>query len=152
MTSLPPNSPSPWARRLGYGGLVPFVGLALGAWWLPLAQQAMAASALLAYSATILSFLGAIHWGLTMRDVSGPGTGMLLWGVTPSLMAWVGLLVPAGPGLLLVAGMLWACFAVDRILYPPMGLRAWLPMRLHLTLVASVCCVASAARFTGVSQ
>jgi len=152
MTSLPPNSPSPWARKLGYGGLVPFVGLALGAWWLPLAHQTMAASALLAYSATILSFLGAIHWGLTMQDVSGPSTGMLLWGVTPSLMACFGLLLPAAPGLLLMAGMLWVCFAVDRAVYPPMGLRAWLPMRLRLTLVASGCCVVSAASFPGVSQ
>lgn len=151
MTNLPAHSPSPWARRLGYGGLVPFVGLALGAWWLPPAQQTMAASALLAYSATILSFLGAIHWGLTMRDASNPSSRMLLWGITPSLLAWVGLLLPAAPGLLLVAGMLWVCFAVDHAVYSRMGLRTWLPMRLHLTLVASGCCVAGAARFSGVS-
>lgn len=152
MTRLMHNSPSPWAGRLGYGGLVPFVGLAVGAWGLPVALQTTAASALLAYSATILSFVGAIHWGLTMRDGSGPNATRLLWGVAPSLVAWVGLLLPAAPGLLVMAAMLWVCFAVDRLVYPPMGLHAWLPMRLRLTLVASLCCVASAARLYGLSQ
>jgi hypothetical protein len=146
MTSMPFYSPSPWARRLGYGGLAPFVGLAVGSWWLPGAQQATAEAALLAYGATIVSFIGAMHWGLTMRNASGPSTGMLMWGVTPSLMAWVGLLLPTGPGLLLVAVVLWICFAVDRVVYPSMGLRDWLPMRLQLTLVASLCCIASALR------
>ncbi len=145
------NSPSAWAQVLGYGGLLPFVGLALGVWFLAPGQQAQAAQTLLAYSASILSFLGAIHWGLTMRNPSGPSTGRLVWGVLPSLMAWLALLLSAPVGLLLIAILLWACFATDRAVYPRMGLRAWLPMRLLLTGVASACCIASALRWTGVA-
>jgi hypothetical protein len=150
MTGHTSSSPSTWARGLGYGGLVPFVGLTLALWFLPVPQQAMAATVLLAYSASILSFIGAIHWGLAMRDTSGPRTAMLLWGVVPSLMAWIALLLPTGWGLLLVAVILWSCFAADRVVYPPMGLRAWLPMRLWLTTVASASCIAGAVRISGV--
>ena len=144
MTATPRSSPSVGAQALGYGGLLPFVGLALAVWVLPPAQQAWAAFALLAYGATILSFRGAIHWGLAMRSPAGPGTGLLVWGVLPSLLAWLALLLPVAAGLLLVAAGLVLCFAVDRRIYTPMGLHAWLPMRLLLTLVALLCCIAAA--------
>lgn len=150
MNSSKRSTPSVCAQTLGYGGLVPFVGLALGVWFWT-AHQAVAASAMLGYSATIVSFLGAIHWGLTMRDVNGQSTSMLLWGVVPSLLAWVALLLPAASGLLLMAVLLWACFAVDHVVYTRLGLRAWLPMRLLLSTVASACCIASAARLAGVA-
>ena len=138
------SSPSAGAQALGYGGLIPFAGLALAVWFLAPADQSRAAAALLAYSASILSFLGAIHWGLTMRQAASQSTALLVWGVVPSLMAWLALLLPLSQGLLLVAAMLWVCFAVDRGVYTGLGLRAWLPMRLLLTAVASACCVAAA--------
>lgn len=144
------STPPARAQTLGYGGLIPFAGLAWGVWFWP-AHQAVAACALVGYSATIVSFLGAIHWGLTMRDTNGPSTGMLLWGVVPSLLAWVALLLPAASGLLLTAAALWACFAVDRVVYTRLGLCAWLPMRLRLSAVASACCMVSAAQLAGVA-
>jgi hypothetical protein len=143
------SSPSPWAQGLGYGGLIPFVGLASAVWFLEPLHQARAASALLAYGASILSFLGAIHWGLTMRVATDQGKGMLAWGVLPSLVAWIALMLPASSGLLLVAALLWICFAVDRAVYPRLGLHAWLPMRLLLTVLASGSCVAGAWRLIG---
>ena len=60
-------------------------------------------------------------------------------------LGWVALLLGGAPGLLLIAALLWACFAVDRVLYPRYQLHAWLPMRLRLTLVASASCLAGAA-------
>jgi Protein of unknown function (DUF3429) len=140
--------PSLWAQRLGYGGLVPFVGLAAALWiQRPAAWPAHwppASMALLAYGATIVSFLGAIHWGLVMREGESRAVTPLLWGVVPSLLAWVALLVGSTPGLLLIAALLWACFAVDRALYPHHQLQAWLPLRWRLTLVASASCLAGA--------
>jgi hypothetical protein len=62
------QGPSLAARCLGFGGLIPFVGLAATLWLVPSASQPLWAAALLGYGATICSFLGAIHWGLTMRD------------------------------------------------------------------------------------
>jgi hypothetical protein len=150
MTNYPEqNHPSSWAKVFGYGGLIPFVGLALAMSLMDPTHQTFIASALLAYSATIVSFLGAIHWGLTMRDASCPKTAMLTWGVVPSLVAWVALLLPTVHGLLLMAIMLWLCFAVDRAVYPQFGIKAWLPMRLMLTLLASLSCVATTAQLTG---
>ena len=142
------SAPSLWAQVLGYGGLIPFVGLTLAIWLWP-AHQTNAAIALLGYSATIASFLGAIHWGLTMGAPQGQSTSLLAWGVVPSLVAWVALMLPAASGLLLIALLLWACFAVDRAVYTSSGLRGWLPMRLLLTVVASLSCIAAALVLKG---
>jgi len=151
MTQPNRNNPSRWAQGLGYGGLIPFVGLALAMWFLAPSNHALTASALLSYSATIVSFLGAIHWGLTMRDAPSPKAGRLVWGVIPSLMAWVALLLPTAYGLLLIAVLLWICFAVDRVVYPRFGLQAWLPMRRVLSIVASLSCAAAAVQLIGLT-
>ena len=137
--------PSLWARRLGFGGLIPFVCLAVALWVARPGDWPLARMALLGYGATISSFLGAIHWGLVMREGSVQPVPSLLWGVVPSLLGWVALLLGHVPGLLLIAALLWACFAVDRVWYPRYQLQAWLPMRLRLTLVASISSLAGAA-------
>jgi len=129
-----------FAQVLGYAGLVPFIGLAALSLIASPPEQAPAALALRAYVATIVSFLGAIHWGLAMRQ-GRANTLLLAWGVAPSLLAWTSLLVVPVAGSLLLAATLWLCFLVDRRVYPRFGLRAWLPMRLTLTAVASVSCV-----------
>lgn len=131
-----------WAARLGYAGLLPFVALAVAAWLAPPAYRAQAAHALLAYGATIASFLGAIHWGLAMREPLTPQPGPFVWGVFPSLVAWVALLLPRSQGLVTLALLLGICLAVDRRSYPAYGLGKWLTMRLHLTWVAAVCLMA----------
>jgi len=137
--------PSHWALRLGYGGLIPFLGLAAALWLAPPGNWPLAGMALLGYGATIASFLGAIHWGLVMREGLAQPVPSLLWGVVPGLLGWAALLLGHAAGLMLMAAVLWACFAVDRVLYPRYRLQAWLPMRLRLTLVASISCVAGAA-------
>jgi hypothetical protein len=143
--STPTNEVLPllrWAACLGYAGLLPFVALAMAAWLVPQAYRAQAAHALLAYGATIASFLGAIHWGLAMRGPLTLQPGPFVWGVFPSLVAWVALLLPLSQGLVTLALLLVICLAVDRRSYPAYGLGQWLPMRLHLTLVAAVCLLA----------
>lgn len=138
---IPP--PSPWARLLGYAGLIPFVGAAA------LSQASgsfapVALAALVGYGATIVSFLGGIHWGLAFMKDADRGA-RFTWGVIPSLLAWVATLLPASAGLALLAGTLLLAWAVDRRVYPTLGLQAWLPMRLHLTAVAATACLAAAA-------
>ena len=136
--------PSLWARRLGFGGLIPFGSLAAALWVVSPDDWPLASRALLAYGATICSFLGAIHWGLVMRDGAVQPASLLLWGVVPGLLGWVALLAGPVPGLLLIAALLWGCFGVDRIVYARHQLQAWVPMRLRLTLVASTSCLAGA--------
>jgi hypothetical protein len=143
------EGPSLWAERLGFGGLIPFVGLAAALWWTKQPGDSALDSALgttlLGYGATIASFLGAIHWGLVMREAPARHTPSLLWGVVPSLLAWVALQVGAAPGLLLIAALLLVCFVVDRALYPRFGVQSWLSLRLRLTIVACTSCLAGAA-------
>ena len=51
---------------------------------------------LLAYGAVILSFMGAIHWGLAMHsgEMSTGTRNQLLLSVVPSLIAWIALALP----------------------------------------------------------
>ena len=143
--SIPDPAPKPSAlvAALGYGGLLPFGLLALAVCWPGGEGRAFYGFALLAYGATIASFLGAIHWGLAMRSSASEPIAFL-WGVAPSLVAWTALLQPTPWGLLLLAGLLLVCFGVDRRLYPQHQLQGWLPMRLRLTLVACASCIAAA--------
>ena len=145
MTAPVATAPPAWASWLGAGGLIPFAVLALALWWPELGHQAFISQALASYGATIASFLGAIHWGLAMRDHPGAGAGPYLWGVTPSLMAWLALLLPPAGGLLGLAVLLGLCLLVDARRYPHYQLQAWLPLRRRLTLVAGLSCLAGAA-------
>lgn len=144
MTPRASAFPSPFARVLGLAGLLPFVA---GAAALVLLDapglRVWAGTALAAYGALIATFLGGIHWGLAMLGVQ-PARLRLGWGVLPSLLGWVALLLPAGPGLLLLAGLLAACYAVDRRLYASAGLSGWLGLRLQLTSVAALSCLLGA--------
>lgn len=121
-----------WA--LGLAGLIPFVALAGLQWLSPPGWRMLAGLALLAYGAVIVSFLGGIHWGLALRE---PSARQLLWAVTPSLLAWLAVLLdqPAGPVVLALSLVL--CLWVDQRTYPRLGLQAWLPLRRLLTLVAT---------------
>ena len=139
------RAPSTAALGLGYAGLLPFIGAAL---WLlagPAEQQALAARVLAAYAATIVSFLGGIHWGLAFAAPEGPSSARLAWGVVPSLLAWPALLLPPAAGLALLAATLVLCYAVDHRAYPRLGLAAWLPMRRTLSAVATLSCAAGLA-------
>ena len=148
MTTTTLKRPPPWALGLGYGGLIPFVALALSIWLFDRADRFQSVTALLAYSTCILSFLGAIHWGLVMRETTSQSKKLLTWGVIPSLLAWIALLINPIIGLYLVAAGLWVCFAVDRVIYSRFGVQMWLSMRLVLTVVASLSCIAGAIGIT----
>jgi len=104
--SARPSAPAvPIALGLGYGGLIPFVAGAALTGLLAPETQPLAATALSAYAAVFVSFLGGIHWGIGFRD----GTPRLfLWGVVPSLAAAAAaaLLLPPRHGLLMHSVML----------------------------------------------
>ena len=95
---MPHMQPLPrLAAQLGYAGLVPFVlGAALA--WLPLGPLPLVSPhwPLLAYGAVILSFMGAIHWGLAMHSgrLTTATRNQLLLSVVPSLIGWVALALP----------------------------------------------------------
>ena len=51
-------------RRLAYAGLAPFVLLALLMWLVHSDLLPFVSIALAAYTTTVVSFLGGIHWGM----------------------------------------------------------------------------------------
>ena len=141
----PPTAPSLLARRLGYGGLLPFVLLAVLLWIVRADLQGFLAIALVAYGAVIASFLGGMHWGIAAQLPPDEAAFHYAWGVAPPLMAWVAVVMPAYAGLPLLGLIIAACYVVDRRSYPRVGWAAWLPMRLQLTVVAVLSCVLGAA-------
>ena len=132
-------------HQLGYGGLIPFVGLTFLVWVADLQLVEFLAHALAAYAAVIVSFLGGIHWGLGFIRPDGPTRLQFFWGIVPSLLSWLALLMPPYAGLPLLGLIVLACYAVDRKIYPAAGLARWLPMRQQLTFVATLSCMLSAA-------
>jgi hypothetical protein len=86
---------------LGYGGLVPFVGLAAAS-VLDENHAVYWADGLFAYGAIILSFIGALHWGYALslgasisEAARARRNACFAWSVVPSLIAWLALLLPA---------------------------------------------------------
>ena len=89
------SSPPAWANLLGYAGLIPFVVLSAAFFWPERVSHEFIGQALSSYAVAIISFLGAIHWGLEMRDTQSPtaNPSAWIWGVTPSLLAWIATLL-----------------------------------------------------------
>jgi len=135
---------------LGNFGLLPFFVLA-AATWVPFAGgslqvQRLVGTALVGYGAVVLSFLGAVHWGLVLRTPQLARTqawNALGWGVVPALLGWLALLLAAaGIKMWLVLVVLIGDFVLCRLmdsnllrLYP--DIPPWYPsLRTRLTLGA----------------
>nr|MCU0881803.1 DUF3429 domain-containing protein [Hyphomonadaceae bacterium] len=87
------NAPAmPWV--LGLAGLVPFCGLAAGAWLAPPPYDAVSLSGFYVYAAVILSFLGGTRWGFELAARSEHPSGItLLLSNLPALMGWFGVML-----------------------------------------------------------
>lgn len=139
-------------RNLGYAGLIPFVVLAALAWIPQAAVQGFAVHALGVYAAVILSFLGAVHWGLFLADRGHRVAGMAapVWAVIPALAAWGVLLLPSALALPLLAALFPLVFLVDRASLKGRDLpHRYLLLRGNLTLAATLSVIAGAIAVTG---
>ena len=107
----------------------------------------------MAYAACILSFMGAVHWGLAMAGtgVAGPGPSNgdshagMTWtrvggSVIPPLLAWLSLIMAPVPGLILLilsfVGLFWADLTAIRLGQAPTW---YLPLRKALTIGVVIC-------------
>ena len=135
---------------LGYGGLLPFavlsVALLLGS-SLPWLENVRLDWWLAAYAAIILSFLGAVHWGvaLGMQDkLDEHDLGkLLLFSVVPSVLAWFSLLLPIKWALFLLAGLVVLAYIVDSLLLFKRLSADYGKMRLQLTVIVVLLLVAA---------
>ena len=147
MTLHPHPEDPTWVliRRLGYAGLIPFVFLALCLWASGPELHPYVALSMQGYGAVIVSFLGGIHWGMGLPLDAPARRFHLVWGVVPSLVAWVALLMPAYAGLPVLALLLLACYGVDRRSWAQWGWADWLPLRARLTAVSVLSCLLGAS-------
>ncbi len=130
---------------LGLLGLLPFAGAALAG----LAVAGWQADALLwlrAYGAVILSFLGAVHWGLSLAAGESPfNRQRLVLGVVPALLGWAGLLLPVKGGLWLLAVSVLATAATEQWAALKGAIPGgYLVLRWVLSLGAAACLLAGA--------
>ena len=138
------SSPNTIATRLGALALVPFALGALLVWVVRPEAHPYAATALSAYAAVVVSFLGGIHWGFAFRQPA-PAPRLFVWGVVPALVACVGVVMPPYAGLVIHGVMIVVCYLVDRKVYPQQGAAVWLTLRFRLSGIASIACFVGAA-------
>ena len=149
---LPPVSPDRLPGSvawLGYGGLAPFLALAAGAVGAGMHAD-LCRAALFSYAAVILSFVGALHWGIALTAPhmdARQRAGLYGWSVVPALLAWPALLVYAEPAtFILIGGFIahyWQDLRLVRKTAAQRLLPDWyLPLRLQLTVVACICIAA----------
>ena len=128
------------ALGLGLGGLLPFVGLAVLAWGGSTLGPTWALRGLILYGASILAFLGGLHWGFALsgRLSDRAARVALVWSVVPSLIAWSAAWMPEQSALLGLAGGLVLAWAFDQRAWPQYGIGPWfLRLRGLLTFVAT---------------
>lgn len=121
---------------LGYAGLIPFLAALLGFVLGGDARQDYFAHQFIAYGAVILSFVGAVHWGLSL-NAGSTSTMRMSISILPALLAWAALLLPVA----VAAWLLLAGFLVLRAWEASPVVCATLPVwyrRLRTRLTAAV--------------
>jgi hypothetical protein len=149
-----------FAWILGLAGLLPFVSHALFSWVSPPAEIGGVLRSQAHYAAAILTFLGALHWGVTLASpsiVDGRAVTRMLWGIMPSGFCWVVTLKPTDTSLPLLFGGLLVALAIDWMLYRDTPVPRWfLTLRTVLTggalLAVGASWLAQATRVGGMGR
>ena len=126
------------AKILGWGGVAPFILCGAAA---QSGERVLVLYGLLGgttYAAMILSFLGAVHWGLAMRD--DRHHGWYIWSIAPALLGWATLLVfDIQIRLLALIPLFTLAWAVDRMATKQGLMPDWyMQLRTGLTVGAIV--------------
>ncbi len=135
------------AKSLGLLGVLPFWMLSPPVVsHLPIIQAALGISASdcatlqLSYGATILSFLGGVHWGLAMTSLTPlKATGeRYIWSVVPCLAGFPTLVIPSEQAAAVQAALLGVVYVADRSWARRGGLPPWyMTLRGPLTVLAA---------------
>lgn len=151
------QTPRP-ALVLGFAGLIPFWFAAACVWLAPAPWNVHALQIQVLYAATILSFLGAVHWGLAVANHGGapatpenPAPAMtwsrLGWSVVPPLVAWIAVCMNAVPALVTFIIAFAALYAGDNAAVRAGHAPVWyLPLRRVLTVLVIAALAISLAR------
>ncbi|MCW5626425.1 MAG: DUF3429 domain-containing protein, partial [Burkholderiales bacterium] len=113
---------------IGAGSLLPFVLLAGALFIVPEAYRPMLHEWLRSWSAVVLTFVGALHWGIAMlhRDMrERERNTAMAWSFVPAVVAWICLLLPQRTGLLLIGAMFVVHFSMDLALAKRFSIADW---------------------------
>jgi hypothetical protein len=138
-TSLPHH---PYVDGLGLGGLIPFVffavAIATDVTWVEMANVALTT-----YTVAVISFIGAVAWGLALADPNlthAHRQRLFVWGVAPSLLAWLAALADAPVRYGLLIATLWLAWWAETRLFPTNILtQRWRKLRLRLSTAVTLC-------------
>jgi hypothetical protein len=138
---LPGNEST--AKVLGYAGLIPFVVFSIGC-WIPLPMITNVAQILIAYAAVILSFMGAVHWGVAMSSTDQQRGKVFIASVIPALIAWPALLLSQPLAMSVLLSGFIGLYAYDRSVEKSQALPDWyIPLRTRLTFTVALCLAAA---------
>lgn len=147
----------PAALWPGLAGLVPFIAAAVALALVDAPARDLLESALIGYGALILTFVGAIHWGVALMAGHAATPGLragaptaapraavvrfcFFWSVVPALWGWLALWAGFVPALALLGLGFIAQLAVDYRVGAALALPAWyLALRSVLTSVVLLC-------------
>ncbi len=102
-------------KVLGACGLLPFVAIAAALWVAAPSHSDRLAVALIGYGAVILSFMGAVHWGLAIGSDRQEHSAWYILGVLPALTAWFATMLSPPAALVVLAIAFAAVLAIDRM-------------------------------------
>lgn len=130
------------AKVLGYGGAIPFVVLAVcSAAGVELNVVGIhdVKGKLAGYGAVIISFIGAVHWGIAVQATTSRQNTFFVYSVMPALVAWVWLFFSVQVSLFGMALTILAMLVIDRFLLSDIVPQGYLKMRIHLSIIVAVC-------------
>lgn len=125
----------------GLLGVLPFWGLALSTQLSSGIDPLLALMALIMYGAVILSFVGALWWGMAVHaGPTAPRATMFIWSVVPALIGWTSIMTEPAIGLRMLMAGLVLQWVLDGLLmhYVPNLIPRWVfRLRTMLTLGAT---------------
>lgn len=140
----------PFAIVLGLAGLLPFVLFSFLTLSLSSEGSTRSLLALVAYGATILAFLGGVHWGFALDGSDTPSERVQRarfgLGVVPSLIGWAAMLItfiglPTAGLLALTAGFIATTVVEAQATRRGLMPQRYMWLRWVLSVVVVICLV-----------
>ena len=102
---------------------------------------------LISYAAIIITFIGAVHWGVAIASEHPKRNLLLIYSVLPSLLAWalINVLMDWSVQLIMLAALIVLVFIADRLLVFESVAQDYGKLRLTLTLIVASSLLAGAA-------
>ena len=128
------------AHQLGFAGLLPFFFCLPANYFLNDPFRSFALDCFIAYSVVILTFTGAVHWGVALKAEENHNLGKVLAvSVLPSLLGWISLLLPQLFALIILTFAFPSVFIHERFselskLFPNWFMR----LRIQLTMIVTL--------------